>query len=132
MHDYQFVVVFFIGFMLHAAVFSSHEWDRRTSSIVTSFFTSHLILSIFLINVDGLSWKPFSVASAYSASLLGGLSSSMIIYRSLLHPLKSFAGPLAARVTSLWIIKQNFPNLNFYVKLRSLHDQYGDFVRISE
>jgi tryprostatin B 6-hydroxylase len=66
------------------------------------------------------------------ASLLAGLFTSMITYRLFFHPLKSFAGPIGARVSAFWITKQNIPDMTFYRKLPKLHDQYGDFVRIRE
>jgi hypothetical protein len=126
-----YVVVFLAGILLHAVVFSRHEWDRHASSVVLSAYGLYAAAVALLIVKGDLAFGQ-SVVKAFvlEAVLLSGLIGSMVIYRQVLHPLRSIPGPLAARLTSLWIIKENVPDLKFYVKLRSLHDQYGDFVRI--
>lgn len=65
-------------------------------------------------------------------ALLCGLFTSVVGYRLLLHPLRSFPGPFAARVSTLWVFWENWPDLRLYVNLRKLHDHHGDFVRISK
>jgi hypothetical protein len=126
-----YLFVFLAGVLLHVVVFSRHEWDRHAPSVVLSAYGLYAAAVALLIVKGDL---PFgeAVAKAFvlEAVLLSGFIGSMIIYRQFLHPLRSIPGPLAARLISLWIIKENVPDLKFYVKLRNLHDQYGDFVRI--
>lgn len=132
MLDIRFVITFAAGILLHTTVFSRHfEWDRHAPNILT-FACATFTTTLVIIAISGDVSIKLSVAftSAVAACFLGGFLCSMIIYRLFLHPVKSFPGPTAARVTSLWVIKQNVPDLKLYIKLRSLHDQYGDFVRI--
>jgi hypothetical protein len=125
-----YVVAFFSGIFLHACLFSSYEWDRHATSIVISAHTFYAAI-VALLSIRGMPFGlSFIVAFELETLLLSGLSCSIVTYRLFLHPLRSIPGPLIARLTSLWIIRENIPRLNFYVKLRSLHDQYGDFVRI--
>jgi hypothetical protein len=127
-------IAFAAGVLLHATVFAKHfELDRHASSILISAFVLFAATVIAIANLENLPWD-LSVISACAMSVffLGGLLGSMTVYRLLLHPLRSFPGPKVARVSSLWVVKQNIPRLNLYVRLRSLHDHYGDFVRISK
>jgi tryprostatin B 6-hydroxylase len=132
MHDYNPAITFVTGVLLHATVFSRHlEWDRHTPSILISACLFFAATALGLAILDQTSWTlSIAFTSVMTAYFLSGLLASMVIYRLFLHPLRSFPGPKAAGVTSLWVINQNIPDLNLYIKLRSLHDQYGDFVRI--
>lgn len=119
------------GILSEALLFSRGEWDRHAPT-VTKVFTLVAIGALFLF------WMVFGLPYAasvretvlHSTSLLTGLFGSMATYRLFYHPLKAFPGPFGARLSSLWVIKKSIPDLMFYVKLRDLHDQYGDFVRI--
>jgi hypothetical protein len=131
MENQIYVVAFLTGIFLHAVIFSRYEWDRHTPSIVLSTYAFYATTLALLSIVGGFSFGQFFVkALILGVAFLVGLCGSMVIYRLFLHPLKSIPGPLAARVTSLWMVRENIPDLNFYVKLRSLHDQYGDFIRV--
>jgi hypothetical protein len=127
-------IAFAAGVLLHATVFAKHfELDRHASSILISACVLFAATVIAIANLENLTWDLSAVsACAISAFFLGGLLGSVTVYRLLLHPLRSFPGPKAARVSSIWVVQQNIPHLNLYVKLRSLHDQHGDFVRISK
>ena len=129
----RFVITFAAGVVLHATVFAGHrEWDRHSANILSSACVLFAATVISAAVVGNASWtSSFACMSVMTASFVSGLLSSMTVYRLLFHPLRSFPGPIAARITSLWTIKQNVPDLDLYVKMRSLHDRYGDFVRIS-
>lgn len=71
----------------------------------------------------------FRQVSTYAIALLGGLYSSLLVYRHLLHPLRKFPGPFGARTTSLWLSSQ-LKNGNAHKKMLELHQRYGPFVRI--
>ncbi|KAH6857449.1 benzoate 4-monooxygenase [Alternaria rosae] len=128
----RFPITFAAGVVLHATVFARHrEWDRHSANILISACVLFVAAVIAVAIIRDTSWiSSFASVSVVTASFVSGLLSSMTVYRLLLHPLRSFPGPRAARITSLWVIKRNFPGLNLYVKMRSLHDRHGDFVRI--
>ncbi|KAH7389842.1 cytochrome P450 [Pyrenochaeta sp. MPI-SDFR-AT-0127] len=131
METKTYIVAFLIGILLEFLLFSRNEWDRRAPRIVLSFSLA-FAGSFATIRVGcGHSYtKSFLETCFLGCSLLSGLFSSIAIYRLLLHPLRSIPGPFAARISAFWIIKESVPDLMFYVKLRKLHDRYGDFVRI--
>lgn len=126
------ILSFFAGVFLEVVVFSRHEWDRRAPRAVLAFCLLFVSVFITLKVAYGHSYCKSGLDSSVLGSLLVvGLFSSMIAYRLLFHPLKRFPGPLTARITALWVVKENIPDLQFYKKLRILHEKYGDFVRIS-
>jgi hypothetical protein len=131
MQNQVYVLVFVTGIFLHIIVFSRHEWDRHMASLVLISYGSYAAAVALLSIVGGVSFGQCLIeALGLELVFLGGLFGSVFTYRLFLHPLNSIPGPLTARLTSLWIIRENIPYLKFYVKLRGLHDQYGDFVRI--
>ncbi|KAH9889219.1 cytochrome P450 [Xylariomycetidae sp. FL2044] len=74
---------------------------------------------------------PFSSAEVVLAasSFLGGVYSSLLVYRLWLHPLNSFPGPAPARVSGLWLSSKLGKGDAHRVVL-GLHEKYGDFVRV--
>jgi tryprostatin B 6-hydroxylase len=127
------ILSFVSGVLLHLLVFSRNEWDRHAPRV---FLTFWLAASSIFVSLT-LGWRyrlgeALGATSVLGSSHLAGLFTSMIIYRVFFHPLKSFSGPIGARVTAFWITKQNIPDMTFYRTLPKLHDQYGDFVRIRE
>ncbi|KAH7128485.1 cytochrome P450 [Dendryphion nanum] len=117
------------GILSEALIFCRGEWDIRSAKIARTYLAIQLA-SVGLLVASGTSvvTSVFQVAGL-TISYLIGLYGSMIAYRLFFHPLRSFPGPLGARVSALWILKQNIPGLTFYRKVPKLHEKYGDFVR---
>ena len=133
METYFYVLAPLMGCLLHVLVFSRNEWDRRSPWIF--LFFSMLSAGSFSVLTLGYGYPyihALLATNVLGCLFLGGLFSSMMTYRLLFHPLKSFPGPLGARITALWLTKESVPDMRFYRKLQGLHDQYGDFVRISK
>lgn len=121
------------GVLLHALLFCRYEWDRHSPKILlTHLILTACIFATFLFVTDACVTQSLVEAFSFDVALVGGLFTSMLVYRLYLHPLRSFPGPLVSRLSSLWAFKQQCPDLRFYVKLGDLHDRYGDFVRISK
>ena len=61
---------------------------------------------------------------------LSALSTSVLLYRlSPFHPLARYPGPLKCKVSKLWMARLSLEgHQHRYIK--TLHDRYGDFVRI--
>ncbi|KAF2209824.1 hypothetical protein CERZMDRAFT_99883 [Cercospora zeae-maydis SCOH1-5] len=57
------------------------------------------------------------------------LTVSIIVYRIFLHPLRSFPGPVGASVSKFWTVRIHLDG-EYHRKLRELHKQYDDFVRV--
>ncbi|KJZ69727.1 hypothetical protein HIM_10896 [Hirsutella minnesotensis 3608] len=61
---------------------------------------------------------------------LVGLFTSILTYRLVLHPLRSYPGPLGARISDLWFSSQIAPKRRAFETIQQLHQRYGPFVRI--
>jgi hypothetical protein len=80
------------------------------------FLGQDIILSIFR-------------TSAIATSYVIALWTSMSVYRLFFHRLRSFPGPLPAKVSKLWHSYQAIPKLDSFRWLAKLHEEYGDVVR---
>lgn len=120
------------GVLSEALVFSKGEWDIRAPTVLKTAGVLQLATPCLLISSGTSALTSIWDTTLLVCSYLGGLFGAMVIYRLLLHPLKNFPGPLGARITAFWMIKEQVPTFKFYVKLRKVHDEYGDFVRIRE
>ncbi|KAF2622537.1 benzoate 4-monooxygenase [Macroventuria anomochaeta] len=124
-------IAFICGIFLHLLLFCRGEWDRRAPAVVLAY--SLLCTSVFAAFALDTSYSIVQCivgTCKASLALVGGLCTSLVTYRLLFHPLRTFPGPLAARVSSFWVFREQWPDLRFYFKLRNIHDRYGDFVRI--
>ena len=121
-----------VGVLIHIFVFSRGERDRHAPTVVKASVILGTSTFLAFWSVLGLSFHAsLKETTVNGLALLIGLFVSMGTYRFFFHPLSSFPGPVPAKVTAWWIFKENYPDLRFYIKLRDLHDKYGDFVRIS-
>ncbi|EDU46786.1 Cytochrome P450 [Pyrenophora tritici-repentis] len=68
-------------------------------------------------------------AVAMTAWFLLGLYGSLLTYRIFLHPLNRFRGPMAARISDLWLCTQ-LGGHDMHRLSERLSKQYGEFVRI--
>ena len=126
-------IFFFFGSVPHVLLFSRGEWDRHAPRVAAaSIFLCIAIFTAFVFTTSFSFVQCIIETYKTSLALTSGLFASIVTYRLLLHPLRSFPAPLAARISSFWVFRENWPDLRFYVKLRKLHDHYGDFVRISK
>lgn len=133
MASLTYIAAFCCGISSHVNLFSKGEWDRKAPKIVLV----HSLLSVVIFTAFALVAKhPFAICILetfkVSFSFTSGFSASLLAYRLLFHPLKSFPGPPAARISSLWAFWKQWPNLDLYIRLQDIHNEYGDFVRISE
>lgn len=79
----------------------------------------------------GLS-RPAITTSACAAVHLGSLTVATVLYRlSPLHPLAKFPGPTLYKISSLRYAQVVASGWRHKV-IQSLHQQYGDIVRIGE
>ncbi|KAF3043534.1 hypothetical protein E8E11_001967 [Didymella keratinophila] len=131
MTTFTYVFAFSSGVCSHKLLFSKGEWDRHAPKILLAhILLSTTIFAAFTLVTDRTLAMCLLETSRVSSSFIGGLFTSLMAYRLLFHPLRSFPGPLAARVSSFWAFAKQWPDLKLYIKLRSIHSEYGDFVRI--
>ena len=129
----DYVLSLFGGVLLEVLWFSRGEWDRHSPRIVQC--SALLAAGSTLLFCNGLG---LTLAGSIRETILHGIAGmtgifgSMTAYRLWFHRLRAFPGPTAARFSAFWAIKEAMPDGRFFVKVRKLHDQYGDFVRISK
>lgn len=128
-----YLISILLGVLSEAALFSRGEWDRYAPDIVKASMALTMSVSILLWRICNIPFMDALINTCkHGTAAILGLFGSMIIYRLFFHPLRAFPGPFPAKISSWWIFKESIPDLKFYIKLRSLHERYGDFVRISE
>jgi hypothetical protein len=120
------------GIIVELVIFRKGEWDRHGTAVLKTVTTAQ-VGTLFLLIASGLStlaavWQTTLLFSAFFVGLFG----AMCTYRFYFHPLTSFSGPPLAKLSGIWVLRESIPDLRFYMKLKKLHDQYGDFVRIRE
>ncbi|KAF4151001.1 hypothetical protein CNMCM6069_004779 [Aspergillus lentulus] len=108
-----YVLIAIAGILSHVVYFRRGEHQLY----------SHIYLVLFVISTAVVTVRfHYSYILVYLASLY----TSILIYRLFFHPLRSFPGPLLARVSGLWYINLKHTS---YLTLQALHNQYGPIVR---
>jgi hypothetical protein len=106
---------------LHTLVLRNHEVDHLALAIIVCSSVSYCLLAYFI------HLRP---ATVIAASFWVSLWLWIAIYRVLLHPLRKYPGPLFARLSKWWAVKQNLDTkAHFHRSQQQLHEKYGDFVR---
>ena len=122
---------FAVGVASHILLLKRGEWERYAPAVVMAHGTLPMLAFAYLLLVGR---RPLVSAIIFvignSAGYYAGLFGSIAVYRLLWHPLRSFPGPTAAKLTSWWATSKAVPDFHFHDKLKALHETYGDFVRI--
>jgi tryprostatin B 6-hydroxylase len=104
-----------------------HLYGVRYIQTLCLFFVIAVALDVRLFQ------KAVSTALAEASQLiicfLGGLYSSLLIYRAFFHPLNQFPGPWGNKLGNLWFSAQ-LGKADAYKKMLALHAEYGPFVRV--
>jgi uncharacterized membrane protein YagU involved in acid resistance len=126
-------LVYCAGVLSHILLFRRSEWDRHSPKLVLTYVSINIFTFFtFIFTCNYSVTSCLFETSLISCGLTSGMFTSMIVYRLILHPLTAFPGPFAARISSAWAFREQWPDLKLYTKLRNMHDHYGDFVRISK
>lgn len=123
-----------LAFTSHFAFFIRSERDSYFKVFFSSlllaptaiFSTLHLYLGQSLV-------KSSIITGTLLVSFLLGLSTSILAYRILFHPLRHFPGPFWAKTSKWWLVYTQWKTGHRYHHYaRELHERYGDIVRIGE
>ena len=127
---YAAVILVVAGIASHVLFFNRAEHHMYGAKYLTTFLGLFVLSTTILVKFAG---DPLALAltrvTVLAISYLSGLYGSLLVYRIVLHPLKRFPGPVAARISSLWFSTQ-LGNADAHQQLLRLHEKYGDFVRI--
>jgi cytochrome P450 family 628 len=124
-----------VGILAHLFVFRIGEWDLATTSLIVSFFGFQLVSAAALSNLASDHVSLFDaqiIVSRLAFLALGGIFSSMVVYRAFFHRLCKFPGPFWARISNLYVTSLSAKKLHLYAEVQELHRQYGDIVRLGE
>jgi cytochrome P450 len=119
---YIIVVAGQLAYLLHHFVLKRVEIDHLTLQLL-SVSNVGLVCASYVL---GLKFAFMIWTSFYAA-----LSGSILIYRAFSHPLRSFPGPFAAKITKWWAVKETLTSsFTYYKEVQpALWRKYGDYVR---
>lgn len=125
------VVGFLSGIVIHVTIFIWSEWHLQAAQIFLQFCALY-IASPILANVlqGSLAGEIFHAIVTWGYGYLAGLVTSILVYRTVLHPLTraGYPGPWYAKVTKIWHVWAARNSKNHLV-LDGLYKKYGAFVR---
>jgi cytochrome P450 family 628 len=122
--------------LLHTTAYRRGEWDL----FVPRLSCLYVFLSLSLVgwtqwnhtqSKDSLSGAIKVVAWLDTCHVLG-ITLSMVVYRLWFHRLRQFPGPFWARISNVYLTVLTAKNLHLYSEVESLHQKYGDIVRVGE
>ena len=115
-----------VGWASHGLYFIHGEHHLAAPAI----FVGAIVLSVLIYGYEynfgsgSAALNSFAIIGTFNAALF----TSMIIYRTMFHPLRSFPGPFGAKVSKLWHSYQILDSKN-HVFLHGLYEKYGTIVR---
>ncbi|KND90425.1 Tryprostatin B 6-hydroxylase [Tolypocladium ophioglossoides CBS 100239] len=75
-------------------------------------------------------WEALKIASSLLSVCVGGIFSSVLVYRAAFHRLNRFPGPFLARLSNLYVTLLSVKKFHLYEEIQALHHEYGDIVRV--
>lgn len=118
------------GVTTHLGFFIRNEHHLHGLMYIKIFLLALLTTIIAIVRVNNEAFgTAFTKTGALTAYYLGGLYTSLLVYRIFFHPLKKFPGPFGNKIGNLWFSMQ-LGNVDAYMKVLNLHKKYGNFVRI--
>lgn len=109
---------------LHELVLRRVEVDHLTLPLVVVSSCTYWVL-VYYTN--------FVTATLVASSFWIPLWLYIGAYRAFFHPLKGYPGPLGAKLSRWWTVKQTWDSkLHYHRVLQRLQNEYGDYVRTGE
>ena len=132
----SYTTSFGLGILLHVALFRSGEWDLYTPHLLASTAILQVLATYSLVHFGseaGLSILEASrIAFYYVSACVGGIYSSILVYRASFHRLNRFPGPFLARLSNVYVTSLSVKNFHLFEEIRNLHAKYGDIVRVGK
>ncbi|KAI3324028.1 cytochrome P450 [Xylariaceae sp. AK1471] len=123
-------LAFASGVLSHVAYFrvgEHHLYGIRYAFAIIALFVSLVAIQTYLRQT------PLSESIAISSSVvslyLGGLYTSLALYRTLFHSLRRFPGPFGCKLSGLWFVTY-LSKHDAFRQLEALHKEHGLFVRV--
>ncbi|KAI8948257.1 cytochrome P450 monooxygenase-like protein [Xylaria longipes] len=116
------------GVVVHNGIFRHGEWHLHGPHIIASHLILGGVILCYLSRFDDGFTHVLGRFALLAVAYLGGLFSSMTIYRLYFHRLSSFHGPRLAAVTKLWHVWHVRDSTNFRFQ-EKVYKEYGSMVR---
>ncbi len=108
-------------------------------SIEIDYLIWHL-LALSTVALSGLAYAHLALgetgllevaakALLVAVSFNTGLAGSILVYRLFFHRLRSFPGPLGAKISRFYTVKLAAKSCQYNLEVAKMHEKYGDFVR---
>lgn len=126
---------FAVGIGLHIFLFRRGEWDLTTVGILgiaTLLYVSTVISFVSLDRDRSNVLDAVQHANIIAISTVAGIFGSMVLYRGFFHRLCRFPGPFLARLSNFYVTSLTAKNMQLFLEVQKLHQQYGDIVRLGE
>jgi tryprostatin B 6-hydroxylase len=123
------ILLFVAGVVSHVGYFNRGEHHLNALTYIQVHTVLFAGLAVLLYRLGLTPADALVQTCAYDGLFLGGLFSSIFVYRAFLHPLNAFAGPWTARITS-FDMTFRIRKGQMYKTLQGLHEKHGHFVRI--
>jgi hypothetical protein len=118
-----------LGITFHLCI-RTVEIDYRLWRLLGLYLVSWFSLAVAYNSIFCLGLlHAVGIASFAGVCFHVGLALSITVYRLLFHRLRSFPGPLGAKLSRFYAVKLASKNLQYHLELQGLHRKYGDFVR---
>ncbi|XRM42524.1 hypothetical protein ABZX51_005740 [Aspergillus tubingensis] len=117
-----------LGITAHLTYFIHADLEKHVVFLANCliFWPVLGLLALFILGYKEISqWIGLAILTFHSSLL-----ASIAIYRYFFHALGGFPGPKLARVTALWDFRNTVLDAKWYLKVKELHEVYGDVVRI--
>lgn len=125
-----------LGSAAHILVFVRGEWHLSTVKLVLSYITVQAVAVSVLptlsapLGTNGSHLAAARIAGTLGALWAAGVFGSMLIYRGFLHRLGRFKGPFLARFSNFYVTTLAAKKLHLHKEIQTLHEKYGDIVRV--
>ncbi|KAM0521116.1 hypothetical protein ACHAPE_002589 [Trichoderma viride] len=119
------------GVVIHVTIFIKSEWHLQAPHIFLQFCALYIASPILASTLRAtLAGDIFHGITTWAYGYLAGLVTSILVYRTILHPLTTagYPGPWYAKVSKIWHVWAARNSKNHLV-LDELHKKYGAFVR---
>lgn len=118
------------GALLHICYFRINEhhmhglWYLRSGAAFTT------VVWLMMLAIQGNATRAFTTVVGLAGWNLIGIYGSLLCYRLVWHPLRSFPGPVEARISGLWLTGKVIGKYDAHRKLLDLCNLYGPIVRV--
>ena len=120
-----------MGILSHWAYFINIDVIDSSPTIALLFLTIPAVLTVLLNIAFSYSYLGAAfTATVWSASFIGGVFGSMVVYRLFFHRLRKYPGPAAARVTQWYHFTKIFKKMSHFREVDKMHSEYGEYVRM--